>query len=153
MPEGNTARARAFLLAVGLLFLPVFALPLFVDPYWWAERFGWDTGPETDLGAYLGRCLGAVAIALSAQALRASRAPGEHRSLFDVLGVAAALLALVHLRGLVEDSQPLVEHLETAGYAAFAGLAWWARPPASIPGIDTRGAGGKPAEIAPSTRR
>ena len=121
--------AGRFLLAVGLLFLPVFAIPLFVDPYWWAERFGWDTGPETDLGHYLGRCLGAVAIAVAGTALAAARAPARNRAIFTVLGTGGALLALVHLRGLVEDAQPLVEHLETAMYAAFAALAFRFRPP------------------------
>jgi hypothetical protein len=104
-------------------------VPLFIDPYWWAERFGWDTGPETDLGNYLGRCLGAVAIAIVVTALAAARDPGRNRAVFTILAIAAALLAVVHLRGLLEDSQPLVEHLETAGYAGFAVLALWCRPP------------------------
>jgi hypothetical protein len=120
--------ARLFLLVVAAAFLPVFAVPLFVDPYWWAERFGWDTGPETELGQYFGRCLGAVAIGVAGTALAAARAPARNRAIFTVLGVAAVALALVHLRGLVEDAQPLVEHLETAMYAAFAALAFWLRP-------------------------
>lgn len=130
MPNSGSqqVRSRWFLVLVGALFLSVFAVPLFVDPYWWAHVFGWRTEPETDIGTYFGRCLGAVAIAISAQALVASRNPSEHRYLFNVLGVAAMLLALVHLRGLVEDSQPLVESLEAFGYAAFAALAWVCRP-------------------------
>ena len=39
----SPARARAFLLVGGLFFLVVFALPLFLDPVWWAELFGWET--------------------------------------------------------------------------------------------------------------
>ena len=122
-------RSRAFLLVFAGVFLPVFALPLFIDPYWWADRFGWDTGAETDLGRYFGRCLGAVAIAVAGTALLASRDPGRYRAVFTIATVAGALLAIVHLRGLVEDAQPLVEHLETAGYAGVAALAWWCRPP------------------------
>jgi hypothetical protein len=125
-------RSRLFLVIVGGLFLVVFAIPLFLVPFEWAEAFGWSV-ERTDLGSYFGRCLGAVAIAISGQALWAARAPERYRSLFELLAVAAALLAIVHLRGLFEDSQPLVEHLETAGYAAFAGLALWARPPAEPP--------------------
>jgi len=121
-------RARLFLLGVAALFLPLFAIPLFVDPYWWAERFGWDTGPETELGQYLGRCLGAVAIAVAGTALAESRAARPQRAVFTVLAVAGALLAIVHLRGLIEDAQPLVEHIETGMYAGFALLAWWCRP-------------------------
>ena len=49
----------------GVFFLVIFAVPLFLDPYWWADRFGWDTQPHTDVGTYLGRCLGALANALS----------------------------------------------------------------------------------------
>ncbi|MDQ3936616.1 MAG: hypothetical protein M3340_18500 [Actinomycetota bacterium] len=120
-------RSRAFLMAVGGLFLVVFAIPLFLVPFEWAEAFGWDV-ERSDLGSYFGRCLGALAIAISGQALWASRDPERFRSLFELLAVAAALLAIVHARGLAEESQPLVEHLETALYAAFAGLALWCRP-------------------------
>ena len=121
------ARSRWFLGAVGAIFLVAFAIPLFLVPFDWAEAFGWEV-QRTDVGSYFGRCLGAVAIAISGQAAWAARAPERYRSLFDLVAVAAALLAIVHLRGLVEDSQPLVEHLETLGYAAFAGLALWAKP-------------------------
>ena len=120
-------RSRVFLSVVGGLFLVVFAIPIFLVPFEWAEAFGWDA-PRTDIGSYFGRCLGAVAIAISGQALWAARQPERFRPLFDLLAAAAALLAIAHLRGLVEDSQPLVEHLETAGYTAFAGLALWAKP-------------------------
>lgn len=123
-------RARLFLLIVGSLFLVVFAIPLFAAPFEWAEAFGWDV-ERTDVGSYFGRCLGAVAIAISGLAILASRAPERHRSLFEVMGVAAALLAVVHLRGLVEESQPPIEHLETLLYAAFGALAFWCRPPAA----------------------
>ena len=122
-------RSQAFLLVTAVFFIPLFAVPLFVDPYWWAERFGWDTGPETDLGNYLGRCLGAVAIALTVTALIGARDPRRYRAVFTILAIAGALLAVVHLRGLIEDAQPLVEHLETAMYAGFGALAWWCRPP------------------------
>lgn len=120
---------RAFLLVVGGLFLVVFAIPLFLVPFEWAEAFGWDV-ERTDVGTYFGRCLGAVAIAISGQALWASRAPERYRSLFELLAVAAALLAVVHLRGLIEESQPAVEHVETAAYAVFAALALRLRPAA-----------------------
>jgi hypothetical protein len=121
-------KSRVFLLAIAAVFIPVFAIPLFVDPVWWAERFGWDTEGASDLTDYLGRCLGAVALAIGLIALRAARYPEENLWLFDLLVLAALLLALVHLRGSIEDSQPLVEHLETAMYAGFAAAAWLCRP-------------------------
>lgn len=123
------SRARVFLAVVGGFFLILFAIPLFLVPFEWAEALGWDV-ERSDVGSYFGRCLGALAIAISGQALWASRDPARHRPLFELIAVAAALLAVVHLRGLVEESQPLVEHVETAMYAGFAALALWARPPA-----------------------
>jgi nitrate reductase gamma subunit len=124
-------RSRVFLYAVAALFIPLFAVPLFVDPLWWADRFGWDTSGSDDVAVYFGRCLGAVALAIGVVALRAARAPAENRWLFDLLALAGLLLAVVHLRGAIEDSQPLVEHLETAMYAGFALAAWLCRPAAS----------------------
>ena len=126
------SRARTFLLVVGGLFLVVFALPLLIAPFAWADAFGWDVGPHSDLAAYFGRCLGAVATAITLVALAASRDPAGHRWVFSLLSLAAALLAVVHVIGLVRDAQPLVEHLEVAGYAAFAAAAWWLRPPAAM---------------------
>lgn len=121
-------RSRVFLIAAAAVFIPVFALPLFIDPVWWAERFGWDTAGAGELTDYLGRCLGAVALAISLVALAAARDPAGSPWLFDLLALSAFLLAIVHLRGAIEDSQPLVEHLETAMYAGFALAAWLCRP-------------------------
>jgi hypothetical protein len=121
-------RSRVFLLVVAATFIPIFALPLFIDPIWWAERFGWETEGPRDLTVYLGRCLGAVALAISFVALRASGDPPSHRWLFDLLAAGGALLAVVHLRGVFEEDQPLVEDLEVVMYAAFALAAWLCRP-------------------------
>jgi hypothetical protein len=121
--------ARIYLRVMGLLFLPVFALPLLLHPYGWARAFGWRQEPETDVGLYFGRCLGAVATALSVQALRASREPARHRSLFSVLEIGGWLLSLVHVRGLLERRQPPIEHAEIVGYAAAAMMARRTRPP------------------------
>jgi hypothetical protein len=120
--------ARIYLRVMAVLFLPVFALPLLLHPYGWARRFGWREEPQTDIGLYFGRCLGAVATAIFVQALRASREPRRHRSLFSVLELGGWLLSLVHLRGLVERRQPPIEHAETVGYAAAALLARRVRP-------------------------
>jgi hypothetical protein len=120
--------ARVYLRGAGLFFLVVFALPLLLHPYGWARRFGWRREPETDVGLYFGRCLGAVATAVCVQALSASREPSKHRSLFGVMELISWLLSLVHLRGLLERRQPPIEHAEIAGYAASALLARRFRP-------------------------
>jgi hypothetical protein len=44
------------------------------------------------------------------------------------LAAAAGLLAVVHLRGVFESEQPLVEDLEVLMYAGFALAAWLCRP-------------------------
>ncbi|HEX6116196.1 MAG TPA: hypothetical protein VFY99_03790 [Solirubrobacterales bacterium] len=111
------------------MFIPIFALPLFIDPVWWAERFGWEAAGAGALTNYLGRCLGAVALAIALVALRAARDPAANRALFDLLALSATLLAVVHLRGAIEGDQPAIEHAETLFYAAFAAAAVACRPP------------------------
>ena len=130
MTQRDERQARVFMRAGGLFFLVVFALPLLLHPYGWARRFGWRREPETDVGLYFGRCLGALATGLCVQLLRGSREPAQHRSLFSLMEVAGWLLALVHLRGLVERRQPPIEHAEIVGYAATALVARRVKPPA-----------------------
>jgi hypothetical protein len=130
MAEADPDRAaRIFLRGSGLFFLVVFALPLLLRPYGWARAFGWRKEPETDVGLYFGRCLGALATVLSANALMASREPSKHRTFFRILEWSCWLLSLVHVRGLVERRQPPVEHAEIVGYALFAVAARRLRPP------------------------
>jgi hypothetical protein len=113
---------------VGILFLAVIGLPLFVDPYWWGDLFGWDTTVHTDLTTYLGRCLGAVAIGISGLAVWGSRDPVRYGALFDLLIINGILLAVVHLRGLFEADQPAIEDIEVLLYLGFSGLALWCKP-------------------------
>jgi len=112
--------SRQFARSVAGVAGPVFALPLFLDPYGWARRFGWRKEPETDVGLYFGRCLGAMALASCVQAIRASRDPERHRAYFEFSETAAWLLAAVHVRGLVERRQPPIEHAEIIGWSAMA---------------------------------
>jgi hypothetical protein len=116
-------RSRRFAAIVAFLFGPVFALPLLLSPYRWARAFGWSREPETDIGLYFGRCLGAVATASCVQAARAARDPERHRSYFEFVEIGGWLLAAVHLRGLLERKQPPIEHAEIIGYAALATAA------------------------------
>jgi hypothetical protein len=123
-------RARSFLVISGVGVLAVFGLPILLAPYRWADAFGWDTGPHTDLTTYFARCLGALVCVLAAAALLAARRPAAHRWIFDVITAVGVLLVLVHLWGI--GAQPASETVEVAFYAGFAALARWARPqPAS----------------------
>jgi hypothetical protein len=122
------SQSRRFAAAVAVFFTPVFALPLLLYPYRWARWFGWKEEPETDVGLYFGRCLGALATATCVQAARAAGRPERHRSLFEFLEIGGWLLAAVHLRGLLERRQPPIEHAEVLGYAAAAVAARRYRP-------------------------
>jgi hypothetical protein len=128
--DSGDRQAGIFMRVGGLFFGVAFALPLLLNPYGWARRFGWRREPETDVGLYFGRCLGALATAMCVQLLRGSRAPARHRSLFSFMEVAGWLLSLVHLRGMLERRQPPIEHAEIVGYAATALAARRLRPPA-----------------------
>jgi hypothetical protein len=121
--------SRLFAAIMAFVFAPVFALPLLLDPYRWARAFGWRREPETDVGLYFGRCLGALATAACVQGTRAARDPQRHRSFFQFVEVVGWLLAAVHLRGLLERRQPPIEHAEIAGYSAVALAARRFMPP------------------------
>jgi hypothetical protein len=114
------ASSRRFAALVPGLFGALFALPLLLHPYRWAKTFGWREEPETDVGLYFGRCLGALATASCVQSALAAKDPIRHRSFFAFAEVAGWLLAAVHLRGLIERRQPPIEHAEIVGYSAFA---------------------------------
>ena len=116
----QTRPARRFAGTFAAVAGPVFAIPLFVDPYRWARAFGWRKEPETDVGLYFGRCLGAVALAACLQGARAARDPEQHSSYFEFAEASAWLLAAVHVRGLVERRQPPIEHAEIVGWSAMA---------------------------------
>jgi hypothetical protein len=120
--------ARRFAGGFAAFFLPVFALPLLLKPYAWARAFGRKPEPETDVGVYFGRCLGAVATGVCVQAIQAAGDPAAHRSFFRLVEVGGWLLALVHLRGMLESRQPPIEHVEIAGYALTAIAARRVRP-------------------------
>jgi hypothetical protein len=112
--------ARRVALMVAGFFGPVFALPLLLAPYRWARVFRWREEPETDVGLYFGRCLGAVATATCVQAVQAAREPRRHPLFFGWVELSAWLLALVHVRGMAERRQPWTENAEIAGWSLVA---------------------------------
>jgi hypothetical protein len=118
--RAGNGRSALFLLAASGVGLGVFGLPLLLSPLKWARRLRWRVPEDTDLAVYLGRSLGAVAVALSLGGLWAARDPWRHRIVFRIAGVAAALLAGVHVRGAMEGKQPWTETAEIALWAAMA---------------------------------
>lgn len=118
--RAGNRRSALFLLAAGGVSLGAFAVPLLVSPLKWAKRLRWQVPEDTDLAVYLGRSLGAVAVALSLGALWAARDPWRYRVVFQMAAVAAALLAGVHVRGAIERKQPWTETAEIPLWAAMA---------------------------------
>lgn len=116
----QTRLARRFAATVAGVGGPLLAIPLFVDPYRWSRAFGWREEPETDVGLYFGRCLGALATAATIQGVRAARDPDGHQSYFEFAEAAGWLLAAVHVRGLIQRRQPPIEHAEIIPWSVMA---------------------------------
>ena len=123
----GSRRSSAYLLGAGAIGLAAFGVPLFLSPLRWARPLHWRVPADTDLTVYLGRSLGAVAVALSVGALRAARRPEEQRTMVEVGFLTGALLAVVHAWGALLRRQPWTEMAEIAlwsGMAAGAALTY-----------------------------
>jgi hypothetical protein len=120
MMTAGSQKSTAYLVGAGATGLEAFGLPLFLSPLGWARAFRWRVPTEADLTVYLGRSLGAVAVALSTGALRAARRPEEHRIIFEVGFLTGVLLAAVHVWGALLRRQPWTETAEIAFWSAMA---------------------------------
>src|SRR5262245_48025769 len=121
--DATSQAASWFLRIASISVVIVFALPLLLAPMRWARAFGWKTPSEpheSALAVYLGRCLGALALALAIAALRASVAPRAHRAIFGLVFAASSLMVAVHVLGAVEGRQPRSETYEIGLYVALA---------------------------------
>ena len=128
MTTEGSGKSSAFLLGAGATGLLAFGLPLFLSPLRWARRLRWRVPADTDLTVYLGRSLGAVAVALSVGALRSARRPEENRVIFDAGFLTGALLTIVHVWGALRRRQPWTETAESAFWSAMAVAAVLAYP-------------------------
>jgi hypothetical protein len=120
MATTGSRRSSAYLVGAGATSLVAFAIPLFLSPLRWARALRWRVPDDTDLTVYLGRSLGAVAVALSLGALRAARRPSDQRIMFEVGFLTAALLTVVHVWGALLRRQPWTETAEIAFWSATA---------------------------------
>jgi hypothetical protein len=98
--RAGNGRSALFLLAASGVGLGVFGLPLLLSPLKWARRLRWRVPEDT--------------------ALWPARDPWRHRIVFRIAGMAAALLAAVHVRGAMEGKQPWTETAEITLWAAMA---------------------------------
>ncbi|QDU65387.1 hypothetical protein [Engelhardtia mirabilis] len=110
-----------FLWIVGVAFLLGSAVPLFLVPLKWGRAFGWRLPTEQAFTVYLGRCLGGVALVLSAATFRAAPDPESHLESLEILLGSAAALLLVHVWGALRREQPWQENVELLMYATIVG--------------------------------
>jgi hypothetical protein len=128
MATASNRRSSAYLLGAGATGLVAFGMPLFLSPLRWAQALRWRAPADTDLTVYLGRSLGAVAVALSVGALRSARQPEENRVIFEVGFLTGALLTAVHVWGALLRRQPWTETAEIALWSSMAAGALLAYP-------------------------
>jgi hypothetical protein len=120
--------AHGFLLVSGVFFLVIFALPLLLATQSWAKAFRWpDAAEAAPLTLYLGRCLGAVAAALTLTSMRYAGSRASQPLLLELIAIAAVILTGVHLWGRLERAQPWTEDVEIIVYGGAAAVAVYAR--------------------------
>lgn len=103
-------------------------LPLLICPMAWGRRLGWTIPEPPEFANYLGRSLGAVALALAIMGYVAASDPWQYRFMFDLVIVIGILLTGVHVYGFLTKAQPLIEHLEIMLYAVGSVVAWYVYP-------------------------
>lgn len=74
--------ASTFLQVIAVLTLVAFAIPISLAPMRWARALGWTPDDKGDLALYFGRCLGVVALVLTAGAWYAAGQPAVQAVLF-----------------------------------------------------------------------
>jgi hypothetical protein len=114
--------ASEFLVGFGGLAGVVFALPIFLAPLTWARVFRWNLPDDTDLAIYFGRCLGVLAVVLSAFALCAGLSGDGMLLIFQIVIPVFALMTLVHIWGAIRRIQPVTETIEIGFWAGLVVL-------------------------------
>jgi hypothetical protein len=119
--------SATFLRVTAILSLLAFAIPITLAPLAWARVLRWPMDPTPQLATYFGRCLGVVALTLVWGAWTAAGEPALQPFFFVMQISGAALLALVHVVGALEKSQPWTETAEIPfwGGLALLGLAFY----------------------------
>ncbi|MFD3533265.1 hypothetical protein [Streptomyces sp. NPDC058664] len=111
--------ASIFLIACASLFLVFIALPLLFMPLRWAKWWQWKVPVEnSDVTVYLGRCLGAVALAIAVAAYSSIGEPGQVLLIFDLLILTSFLMVAIHVWGAIRRAQPWTETAEIFLYLA-----------------------------------
>jgi hypothetical protein len=114
--------APTYLVVVAAVGGLAFSIPLFLMPLAWARAFRWNVPVDTDLALYFGRCLGAIAVVVTALYLRAGLTGENHEVAFQLMIAVASLMVLVHIVGAIQRVQPITETIEIGFWAAMAVL-------------------------------
>src|SRR6478752_3647259 len=91
--------ASWFLWASALALLAGAGIPMLFFPLLWARMLRWKIPSETALLVYLGRCLGAVGVAVAVVASVAAPNPARHSEIFAFIAITSAWLGGVHVLG------------------------------------------------------
>lgn len=117
-----SAFADEFLIGLASLTFVLFTIPLLLTPLRWARVMGFTIPAHTDLAAYFGRSVGALAAAANYLALRAGLTGEGVATVVGFLAAVAAMMVLIHAWGAYKKIQPLSETLEI-GFWILIGLA------------------------------
>ena len=118
-----SGHAQGFLVVATVLSALGLSLPIFLAPLAWARRFGWTIPDHTELAAYFGRSLGALAVTINLLTLRAALTGVALVTAFEVTLVVSVLMVVVHVYGALRRVQPVSETIEIGFWAAIALLA------------------------------
>ena len=126
--------ARLFLLATGIFFLAVYALPLTLAPLRWARWFRWPlpTDTPTDamemrLASYFGRCVGVLAIVVLGQIVYGAVSAAAQPTALALVAAIGGLMTALHTYGALRRVQPWTEDAEVVLYLGATVLALWLR--------------------------
>lgn len=118
-----SAHAAEFLGALTVATLLFYALPLLLAPLAWARVRGWPPAHFSMLAVFLGRCLGAVSMAMVITALRAMLNGGALQTLDDFALAFSVLMTIVQLAGGRRGEHPSRGHIEAALWSIVCALS------------------------------
>ena len=113
---------RTFLLVTGIGTLVLFGLPILLTPLRWARALQWELPEDVRLVRYFARSLGCTAVAIGVVAVYLGLQENPPREFVLVAILSTGLLAVIHMVGAFERSQPWTE---TAEIPLWLGLMAW----------------------------
>lgn len=112
--------AEEFLMGLAALTFFLFTIPLLLVPLRWAKLMGFQIPSHTDLAAYFGRSVGALAAAINFLAFRAGQTGVAVAEVIAFIVAIAVMMVFIHAWGAYKKIQPLSETLEIGFWIAMA---------------------------------